>query len=67
MSRVRVPLLTPRTSLRSSATRSAGAAEAERASPRAAYVLVQPSEGLVTGGHQAAQQQKSGGLGNLLG
>lgn len=30
------------------------------------YVLVQPSEGMVTGGHQAGQQQ-GGGLGNLLG
>ncbi len=31
------------------------------------YVLVQPSEGVVTGGHQAGAQQKGGGLGNLLG
>jgi uncharacterized protein (AIM24 family) len=29
------------------------------------YVLVQPSEGVVTGGHQAGQKQ--GGIGNLLG
>jgi uncharacterized protein (AIM24 family) len=32
------------------------------------YVLVQPSEGVVTGGHQAGGQQQQGGmLGNLLG
>jgi uncharacterized protein (AIM24 family) len=31
------------------------------------YVLVQPAEGVVEGGHQATQQKPSGGLGGLLG
>ncbi|NCT92701.1 AIM24 family protein [Cellulomonas sp. APG4] len=31
------------------------------------YVLVQPSESVVTGGHQETQQRSSGGLGGLLG
>ncbi len=30
------------------------------------YVLVQPSEGVIAGGHQAGQQQQGGVLGNLL-
>ncbi len=31
------------------------------------YVLVQPSESVIQGGAQAAAQEKSGGLGGLLG
>jgi uncharacterized protein (AIM24 family) len=31
------------------------------------YVLVQPAESVVDGGHQATQQKSSGGLGGLLG
>ena len=30
------------------------------------YVLVQPAEGVISGGHQAGQQQQGGMLGNLL-
>ncbi len=31
------------------------------------YVLIQPSESVVTGGHQATQKSSGGGLGNLFG